>query len=152
MPAPRPPYPPALNLTFICLAPCSAPCSTLLGSAPPRGLPRPPTRRVQWLLGDSLLVAPVLRPDTDWTEAVFPAGARSTWCRLSDLGDCHTGEEGLKEGRGEGPGGDNWAKGAEGPVWLWRVGADKGRVRLRVSRWHVVTCEQIQAGPCVVLC
>eukprot|EP00198_Chlamydomonas_reinhardtii_P003781 XP_001693117.1 alpha glucosidase [Chlamydomonas reinhardtii] len=53
--------------------------------------PRVADLSTQWLLGDSLLVAPVLRPDTDWTEAVFPAGARSTWCRLSDLGDCHTG-------------------------------------------------------------
>ncbi|KAG2442338.1 hypothetical protein HXX76_002424 [Chlamydomonas incerta] len=53
--------------------------------------PRVADLSTQWLLGDSLLVAPVLQPDTDWVAVLFPAGARSTWCRLGDLGDCHTG-------------------------------------------------------------
>ncbi|KAG2498166.1 hypothetical protein HYH03_003923 [Edaphochlamys debaryana] len=43
-----------------------------------------------WLLGDCLMVAPVLDPDMDWVEAYFPGGG-GTWCRLEDLGDCHTG-------------------------------------------------------------
>ncbi|KAG2433530.1 hypothetical protein HYH02_012648 [Chlamydomonas schloesseri] len=53
--------------------------------------PRMADLDTQWLLGDALLVAPVLQPDTDWTEVQFPTGPRSTWCRFSDLGDCHTG-------------------------------------------------------------
>ncbi|GIL42562.1 hypothetical protein Vafri_526, partial [Volvox africanus] len=73
----------------------------------------------QWLLGDALMVAPVLAPDTDLVEVHFPgpnprsedhmrtgdsssSGSSSaggyharrssgTWCRYSDLGDCYSG-------------------------------------------------------------
>ncbi|KXZ44303.1 hypothetical protein GPECTOR_70g534 [Gonium pectorale] len=66
--------------------------------------PDPANQRVadlvsQWLLGDALMVAPVLAPDTDWVEVHFPgpvhreaeAPAGGTWCKFGELGTCFTG-------------------------------------------------------------
>ncbi len=53
----------------------------------------------QWLVGDSLLVAPALEPGVEAVQLALPEGA---WCSAWDLADCSAGVSRQDQARSNG--------------------------------------------------